>query len=96
MFELLSAGKIVEDADRGNGVVRGIDHVVGHETLDIADDRDRPLLDPARQFFGRAGFCLALTDGGIHESLLHQWLLAPRSTDALLHRKGAPSAVGQR
>jgi hypothetical protein len=48
---LFRACKIVEDADRGDGIVGGVNHVIGHKTFDIADDRDRALLDATRQFF---------------------------------------------
>jgi hypothetical protein len=67
---LLGACVIVEDADRGHGVVGRVDHVIGHEAFDIADDRNGAFLDPACQFLGRSGLCLALTDGGVHEILL--------------------------
>src|SRR4029077_11105940 len=60
----------VEDADRGHSIVGRIDHVVGHETLDVADDRNGAFLDPACQFLGRTSLRLGLTDGGIHEILL--------------------------
>src|SRR5882724_5262425 len=77
---LFRACEIVEDADRRHGVIRRIDHVIGHEAFDIADDRDGALLDPARQFLGRSGPCRGLTDGGIHEILLR------------LHKSGAAFA----
>src|SRR6185312_1896825 len=67
---LLGAGKIVEQADCGHGVVAGIDDIIGPETFDIADDGDGAFLDPTRQLFGRSGLRLGLTDGGIHGILL--------------------------
>src|SRR5882724_5530697 len=63
---LFRAGEIVEDRDCRHRVVRRIDHIIGHEPFDIADDRDRPFLDPACHLFGHAGLCLALTNGGVH------------------------------
>src|SRR4051794_27280272 len=51
-IRLLSLFEFVEDADRGHGVVACIDDVIGHEPLDIADDRNGALLDPACQFLG--------------------------------------------
>src|ERR1700716_3872050 len=65
-IRLLCTCVIVEDADRRNSVVRRIDHIVGHETFDITDDRNGTLLDPACEFFGHSSLCLALTDSGIH------------------------------
>src|SRR5438045_6887866 len=67
---LLSLFAFVEDADRGHAVVTCIDDVIGHETLDIADDGNGTLFDPACQFLGASSLCLGLTDGGIHEILL--------------------------
>src|SRR6267154_5441202 len=63
---LFGACEIVEDRDRRYRVVRRIDDIIAHETLDIADDRDGALLDPACQFLGHAGLCFALTNGGVH------------------------------
>src|SRR5216684_1726541 len=65
---LFRACEIVEDADRRHGVVGRIDYIIGHEAFDIADNRNGALLDPAGQLFGHASPCLALTDGGVHES----------------------------
>src|SRR5262249_24551242 len=62
-----------EDADRCYSVVGRIDYIVGHEAFDITDDRNCTLLDPARQLFGHASFCLALTDSRVHGFLLQQW-----------------------
>src|SRR5450631_3169328 len=67
---LFRSGIIVEDADRRHRVVRRIDHIIGHETFDIADDRNGTLLDPACQLFGRTSLCFALTNGGVHGLLL--------------------------
>src|SRR5258705_4499407 len=63
---LLGACEVVEEADRRYGVVGCIDHIIGHEAFDIADDRNRALLDPAGQLLGRASLCLGLTDRGVH------------------------------
>src|SRR5260221_1775664 len=63
---LFGSGEIVEDRDRRHRIVRRIDDIIGHKTFDIADDRDGAFLDPACQFFGHAGLCLALTNGGVH------------------------------
>src|SRR6266403_1223817 len=67
---LLSSRVIVEDADCCHCVVWRIDHVVSPEARDITDDRNGALFDPARQLFGHAGLCLALTNGGVHAILL--------------------------
>ncbi len=48
------------------------DHIIGHETFDITDDRNGTLLDPACQLFGRTSLCLALTNGGVHGLLLYR------------------------
>src|SRR5882724_776569 len=69
---LLRACEIVEEADRRHGVVGCIDHVIGHEAFDIADDRNGALLDPAGEFLGRASLCLGLTDRGVHGILPHR------------------------
>src|SRR6266852_2262081 len=76
---LLRSRMVVEDADRRHRVVRRIDHVIGHETFDITDDRNGTLLDPAYQLFGHASLCSALTNGGVHGLLLHR--RAARSRD---------------
>src|SRR5260221_4688908 len=76
---LLRSRMVVEDADRRHRIVRRIDHIIGHETFDITDNRNGPLLDPACQLFGGARLCFALTNGGIHGFLLHRW--AARSRD---------------
>jgi hypothetical protein len=68
---LLGAREIVEDADRRHRIVGRIDHIIGHETFDITDDRNGTFLDPARQFLSHAGLCLALTNGSIHGTLLY-------------------------
>src|SRR5262245_42832553 len=60
---------IFENTDRCHGVVGCIDYVVGHKALDITDDRDRSLLDPARQLLSHSGLCLTLTDRSVHGSL---------------------------
>src|SRR5260370_29595320 len=73
---LFRSRMVVEDADRRHRVVRRIDHIIGHETFDITDDRNGTLLDSACQLFGHTSLCFALTNGGIH------WLL--------LHRRAAP------
>ena len=86
--------EIVEDADRGHSVVRRIDHIIGYETFDIADDRDRAFLDPARQFLGHAGFCLSLTNGCVHSILLH-WPAA-RGCDCCNVASRYSGAAGQR
>ena len=44
--------------------------VIGLQARDVADDRDRPLLDGAGQFIG-PGLCFALTNGCVHGHLLH-------------------------
>src|SRR5258708_15236055 len=49
---LLRSRMAVEDADRRHRVVRRIDHIIGHQTLDITDYRNGALLDPACQLFG--------------------------------------------
>src|SRR3954447_13030855 len=67
---LLSLFVFVEDADRGHRVVACIDDVIGHEALDIADDGNGAVFDPACQFLGASGLCLCLTYGGIHEHSL--------------------------
>src|SRR3954453_13425488 len=72
---LLCSCVIVEYADGRHSVVRCIDHIIGYETLDITDDRNGTLLDPAGQLFGHATPCFALTDGGVHGVLLPGWLL---------------------
>src|SRR5882757_8235174 len=95
---LLRPCEIVEDGDRRDGVVGRIDHVIGHEALDIADDRDGAFLDPARQFLGRSGFCRGLTDGGIHEILLpaakSRGRFAPRTQPyAMARNRSTPSLL---
>src|SRR5882672_4250523 len=75
---LLRSRIIVEDADRRHRVVGCIHHVVSDEALDITDDRNGALLDPAREFFGRASLCFSLTNGGVHGTLLH-WRGCPES-----------------
>src|SRR5580692_2846316 len=62
----------VEEADRRHSVVRCINHIVSNEAFDIADDRNGALLDSARELFGHAGLCFALTNGGVHGTLLHR------------------------
>src|SRR5262249_24471659 len=83
---------IVKDADRCYGVIRRIDYIVGHEASDITDDGNGALLDPSRQLLGHSRFCLGLTDGSVHGSLLivgdqvlgiplapeHRWRDGPR------------------
>src|SRR6202047_1651009 len=69
---LLRSRMVVEDADRRHRVVRRIDHIIGHETFDITDDRNGTLLDPACQLFGHASLCFALTNGGVHGLLLQR------------------------
>src|SRR5215813_14620782 len=61
-----------EDAERCYSVVGRIDYIVGHEAFDITDDRNCTLLDPVRQPFGHASFCLALTDSRVHGFLLQR------------------------
>src|SRR3954452_10255995 len=63
---LLGLLELVEDGDRGHRVVAGIDHVIGPETVDVADDRNGAVLDAAGQLFRAPAFRLGLTDGGIH------------------------------
>src|SRR5262249_53616835 len=67
-----------EDADRCYSVVGHIDYIVGHEAFNITDDRNCTLLDPARQLFGHASFCLALTDSREHGFLLQRWAAQDR------------------
>src|SRR5258708_11491664 len=50
--------QVVEDADRRHRVVRRINHIIGHETFDITDDRNGALL--ACELFGHASLCSAL------------------------------------
>src|SRR5258708_14828081 len=50
--------QVVEDADRRHRVLRRINHIIGHETFDITDDRNGALL--ARVLFGDASLCSAL------------------------------------
>src|SRR5215469_3250414 len=68
LVRLFGSRKIFEDTDRCHGVVGCIDYVVAYKALDITDDRDRSLLDPARQLFSHSGLCLTLTDRSIHGS----------------------------
>src|SRR5258708_12445781 len=82
----LRSRMVVEDADRRHRIVRRIDHIIGHETFDITDNRNGPLLDPACQLFGGARLCFALTNGGIHGFLLTR--CSSLSRDA----RDAPSA----
>src|SRR5450432_2894680 len=70
---LLGCLDVVEDADCRDGVIWRIDDIVSLEALHIADDRDHTILDPARQLFGHARSCLALTNGSVHEVLLRPW-----------------------
>src|SRR5665213_1681415 len=63
---LLRSRVIVEDADGRNGVVRRIDHVVGHKAFDVADDWNGTFLDPACQFFDHSGPCFTLPNSGVH------------------------------
>ncbi|PSO16640.1 hypothetical protein C7G42_22860 [Bradyrhizobium sp. MOS003] len=67
---LLRLLELVEDRDRGDRVVAGIDDVIGAEAVDVTDDRNGAVLDAARQLLGAPALCLGLTDGGIHEFLL--------------------------
>nr|QDF42214.1 hypothetical protein FJN17_01505 [Bradyrhizobium symbiodeficiens] len=67
---LLRLLELVEDRDRGDRVIAGIDDVVGAEAVDVADDRNGAVLDAARQLLGAPALCLGLTDGGIHDFLL--------------------------
>src|SRR5712664_1092050 len=69
---LLCSRVIVEDADRRHRVVGCINHIVSDEAFNITDDRNGALLDSARELFGHAGLCFTLTNGGIHETLLHR------------------------
>jgi len=41
---LLCSRVIVKDADGRNGIVGCIDHIVGHETFDVTDDRNGTFL----------------------------------------------------
>src|SRR5262249_9719444 len=77
----LGAGEIVEQADRGNGVVGGVENVVAHETPDIADDGDGAFLDPAVQLFGLAGLGFPRRVGAVHAVLLP--LTVPADCNAL-------------
>src|ERR1700682_4587429 len=93
---LLRSRMVVEDADRRHRVVRRIDHIIGHETFDITDDRNGTLLDPACQLFGHASLCFALTNGGVHGLLPHRRLPAVATTATVHHaqnRRGASSRV---
>ncbi|WP_370192825.1 hypothetical protein [Bradyrhizobium diazoefficiens] len=67
---LLRLLELVEDRDRCDRVVAGIDDVIGAETVDVADDRNGAVLDAARQLLRAPAFRLGLTDGGIHGFLL--------------------------
>src|ERR1700731_2289114 len=69
---LLRSRVIVEEADRRYGVVGCINHIVSHEAVNIADDRNGALLDSAREFFGHASPGFTLTNGGVHGTLLHR------------------------
>src|SRR4029077_10006539 len=66
---LFGSRKILENTNRSHRVIGCIDYIVGHKALDITDDRDCSLLDPARQLFSHSGFCLTLTDRSVHGSL---------------------------
>src|SRR6516164_2223017 len=69
LVRLFGSGIIFEDTDRCHRVVGCIDYVVAHKALDITDDRDRSLLDSARQLFSHSGLCLTLADRSVHGSL---------------------------
>ena len=51
--QLFGSRVIVEYADRRDGVVWRIDHIVGHETWKITDDRNGALFDPAAPYVDR-------------------------------------------
>ena len=53
---------IVENADRGHGVVGRIDNIIGSEARNSADDREGLLFDLARKFICLASLCFALTN----------------------------------
>src|SRR5262249_24583356 len=76
---LLGSRIIVEDADRCYGVIGRVDYIVGLEAFDITDDRNGALLDPERQLFGHASFCLALTYSSVHGSLLDRRFLRSKA-----------------
>lgn len=65
LVRFLGLLELVEDRDRGDRVVAGIDDVIGAETIDVADDRNGTVLDAARQLLCASAFRLGLTDGGI-------------------------------
>src|ERR1700692_697495 len=69
---LLRSRVIVEDADRRYSVVGCINHIVSHEAFNITDDRNRALLNSARELFGHASLGFTLTNGGVHGTLLHR------------------------
>src|SRR6266513_4951834 len=90
---LFCARVIVEDADGRDRVVRRIDHIVGHETFDIADDRNGAFLDPACQLFGHSSLCLTLADSGVHGIILPLPVAASRPASAgIMHDAGSPWA----
>jgi hypothetical protein len=81
------AGVVIEDADRSDRVIRRIDYVVGVEAGNIADNRDRSLLDPSRELFRNARLRLALTNGCAHR--------LPSLRADLPRRMGARTGAGQ-
>src|SRR6478609_7177411 len=83
---LLRLLELVEDRNRRDRVVAGIDDVIGAEAVDVADDRNGAFLDTARQLFGAPAFCLGLTDGGIHGILLPAIWLRAWCPDRMLRR----------
>src|SRR3954462_1468025 len=72
---LLRLLELIEDRNRRDRVVAGVDDVIGTEAVDVADDRNGAFLDTARQLFGAPAFRLGLTDGGIHGILPSGYLV---------------------